>query len=148
MRETHARLAATHRQAAGDVVAVADEGQGLSGQRADQLAQRVQIGQGLARMIQVRQAVNDRAFAELRQLDQLIVALGADDHHVDVFRQDAAEVGHALARAPADVVSQEQAMAAEVDDACLEADARVRSDGFSKSKAITRPGKSGSRRPF
>ncbi len=48
----------------------------------------------------------------------------ADHDDVDVLAEHAAEIGHALARAEADVVAQEQAVAAQVDHAGLEADAR------------------------
>ena len=75
-----------------------------------------------------------------------LMAVGADHDHVDVLAEHAAEIGQALAGAEADVVAQEQAAAAQVDHAGLEADA-VRSDGFSNSSAITRPGSSGSRSP-
>ncbi len=72
----------------------------------------------------VGQSVDDRATAVLDQVVDGFVEERPDDDHVDILAEDAAEIGQAFAGAEADVVSQEQAAAAEVDHAGFEADAR------------------------
>ena len=116
-------LAAAQGQAAGDVVGVADPGQRAPVEPADQLADGVEVGQRLAGMAEIGQAVDHRAVAVLRQFDGRLVAIGADDDDIGIFAQHAAEIGDALAAAEARVVAQEERAAAEMDHAGLEAHA-------------------------
>ena len=83
----------------------------------------------------------------LGQLDGRLMAIGAHHDHVDILAQHAAEIGDALARAQADVVAQNRLLPPRWIMPASKL-TRVRSDGFSNSRAITRPGSSGSRRPF
>ena len=117
-------MAAALDQAAGHVVAVADPGQSQPGQLAAVLLQRVQIGQRLAGMGEVGQAVDHRARRVLGELHDRRVPLGPHDDHVDHFAEHAGEIGDALALAEAGVLAQHDAAAAQVGHAGLEADAR------------------------
>ena len=94
-------------------------------QLADQLADRVQIGQRLAGMAEIGQAVDDRAGAVLGQIDGRLMAIGADHDDVGIFAQDAGEIGDALAAAEAGLVAQEDRAAAEMGHAGLETDPRA-----------------------
>ena len=147
MTNSHAQLAAAFGQAAGHVVAVADIGQRVALQPADQFLQRVQVGQGLAGMGKIGQPVDHRAGAVLRQLDDRLMLIGPHHDHVDILAEHAAEIGHAFARAEADVLAEKQAAAAKLIMPASKL-TRVRSDGFSNNSAITRPGRSASRRPW
>ena len=120
--EPQPHLAAAFGQAAGHVVAIAHVGQCPAFDAAEDFLQRVQVGQRLAGMGQVGQAVDDRASAIFGQLGQSVVVIGADDDQIDVLAQHPGEIGHALSGAKADVVAQEQAAAAQMAHARLEAD--------------------------
>ena len=86
--------------------------------------------------------------AVLGQLDDRLVALGADHDHVDVLAQHAGEIGDALALAEARRRSPRNSALPPRWVMPASKLTRVRSDGFSKSMAITRPGSSGSRQPL
>ena len=92
-------------------------------QLADQLADREQIGQRLARMAEIGQAVDDRAIAVMRQFDRCLVMIGADHDDVNVLAEHAGEIGDALSVAEPGFVAQEDRTSAEMGHAGLEADA-------------------------
>ena len=93
-------------------------------QLADQFANGVQIGQRLAGVAKVGQAVDDRASAMLGDFDHGLVAVGANHDHVGVLAQDAGEIGDALAPAETGLIAQEHRTAAKMGHARLEAHAR------------------------
>ena len=74
-------------------------------------------------MREVGQTVDHRAGAIAGQVDGGLVLKRANDDHVGILAEHAAEVGHAFARAETDVVAQKQAVAPQVDHARLETDA-------------------------
>ena len=105
------------------VVAITDPGQSVALERAEQLAQREQIGHRLAGVRIVGQAVDYRARAVLGQLSDGVVVFRANDDHVDILAQDPTEIGHALALPESDIGAQEHRATAELRHTALEADA-------------------------
>ena len=122
--QLHAQLAAAQGDAAGHVVGVADPGDRSPFEpAADQFADRIQVGHGLAGVAEVGQPVDHRAVAVLGQIDGRHVRVGPQDDDVNIFAQHAAEIGDALAAAETDVLAEEERTAAEVDHRRLEAHA-------------------------
>ena len=83
----------------------------------------------------VGQAVDYGTRGVRGQLDGRLMAVGADDDHVGVLAQHAAEIGDALAPSEPDVSAQEQRVPPRWTMLALKL-TRVRSDGFSKTRAI------------
>ena len=81
------------------VVAVADPGQPPALEVAQPLAQRLHVGQRLARMVQVGQAVDHRRGGRGRQLLDVGVRVGADHDRVQVAAEHDAGVADRLAPA-------------------------------------------------
>jgi hypothetical protein len=103
------------RERAGDVVAVADEGDRPAAQRPEVLAQRETVGERLARMLVVAERVHD---VEPRrrggELGEHALGIGPDHHGGDPALEVARDVGHRLARAERFVGAQRQHVAAEL----------------------------------
>ena len=119
--QPHARLPTTDGQTPSHVVGVADPGKRVSFQLADQLADRVQIGQRLARVAEVGQTVDHGTGAMFGNLDDRLMAIGADHDHVGILAEDAGEIGDALTAAEANLIAKEDRASAEVGHARLEA---------------------------
>ena len=83
-----------------------------------------QIAQGLAGMVVIRQAIDDRAGGMLGKLEHGLVLKRPQHDGIDVLAERAGDVGHAFARAHAAIAGQKNAAAAELGDGRLEADAR------------------------
>src|SRR5207237_103952 len=83
----------------------------------------IKIGQRLAGVSQVSQAVDDRAGAIAGQLFQPCVARAATNDHVNVLAEYLSKVVGRFALAPADVLAKEQRRPAKVAHRRLEADA-------------------------
>ena len=94
----HSQQATDDRQRPGDVVAVADKRQRQAGEPADMGAEGVEIGEGLAGMAVVGEAVDHRHARDGGERLNRLVGLRAADDDVDVFTEHPAEVGDALAR--------------------------------------------------
>ena len=86
------------RQRAGDVVAVADVRDRDAVQVAEALAQREQVGERLARVVQRGEAVDDRYLRGVRELGNRRVRASPDHDRVDVARQHPGRVPDRLAR--------------------------------------------------
>ena len=117
-------MAAAFDQAADHVVAVAHPGQMQAGQLSAMFLERVQVGQRLARMREVREPVDHRARRVLGELDDGRMPLRPDHDHVDHLAQHASEIGDALALAETRIVAEHHAAAAQVGHARLETHAR------------------------
>jgi hypothetical protein len=111
----------------GHVVAVADPRVLVLRDVAEVLADRQEVGEDLARVQHVREAVDHRHVSELRELLDVLVREGADHDAVDVPREDARGVSDRLAAAELHVSwREEQRVAAELIGADLEGDAGTR----------------------
>ena len=99
----------------------------LSVDVAEVLADGEQVGEHLAGVQQIGEAVDHGHVGVLRQLLDVLVREGADHDAVDVAREHARRVGDRLAAAELDVARREkQRVAAELVGADLERDARAR----------------------
>ena len=143
-----AQLAATDGQAAGDVVGVADPGQRVALELADQLADRVQIAQRLAGMAEIGQAVDDRAGAVLRPDRRPSDGDWRGSTTTSAYSPRTRAKSATLSRLPNPASLPRKIELPPRWAMPASKLTRVRSDGFSKIKAITRPGSSGSRRPL
>ena len=109
------------RQRCGDVVAVADVGDGSPAQRAPPLPQRHAVGQRLARVFLVGEGVDDVEPGGSRgELLQQPLRERPDDHRVDPALQIARDIGHRLAAAQRGVGMEREDVAAELADRDLE----------------------------
>jgi hypothetical protein len=107
----------------GDVVAVADVGYLRAFHRTQLLAYGHEVGEGLARVVGVREAVYDGDVGGTGKLFQIPVVEGAYHDGVDVAGEDAARVGWGLALADLDLLrAQVQRVAAELVHPDLEGD--------------------------
>ena len=123
--------AGDHRRAherAADVVGIADVGQAHAPQvGAEALAQRQQVGQRLARMVIVGEAVDDGHARPLGQLVDVGLRERADHDRVEVAREHHRRVAHGLAAAQLELaLRQVERVAAELVHADLEGHARAR----------------------
>ena len=105
----------------GDVVAVANVGQAQAREAAEALVQGEQVGQNLARVLEVGEGVDDRHAGMLRQADHVGVQEDARDDGVGVAAEDTRGVDHALTLAEPDFGRRQvDGVAAELQHADLE----------------------------
>src|SRR5215210_5682737 len=83
----------------GHVVAVADVGNLDASDQTELLAHGHEVGEGLARVVGIREAVYYGDVGGAGELFEVPVVEGADHYGVDVAGQDAARVGRGLALA-------------------------------------------------
>jgi len=122
----HPEVGGPHHQAGGDVVAVAHEDEVQPFQAVEFLQDRQQVGHGLAGMVVIGQAVDDRHGTPACQLQNVLVREGARHDAVHIAAQHARDVCDALALAQPDLLRAEvQRVAAEMLHRHLEADARA-----------------------
>src|SRR5688572_21368829 len=108
----------------GHVVAVADVGDSGAFDRTELLAYGHEVGEGLARMVGVRESVYYGDVGCAGELFEITVVEGADHDGVDVAGEDAARVGRSLAFADLDLLwTQVERVAAELVHPYLERDA-------------------------
>ena len=118
---------AEDRQRARDVVAVADIRHAQPRQRVVRLAQRQQVGERLAGVVQVGEHVDHRDLAVLGEAFEHLVRSGAHADRGDVAREHERRVAQRLAARELQLVgAQHDGVAAELVDADLEGDARAR----------------------
>ena len=126
--DVHAREHGGADERAADVVGIADVGQAHAGEVGPEaLAQREQIGQRLARMMVVREAVDHGHARELRQLVDVGLRERADHDRVEIAREHHRGVAHGLAAAELELALRHvERVAAELVHADLERHARAR----------------------
>ncbi|MNE40840.1 hypothetical protein D3C80_1348830 [compost metagenome] len=131
----YAQLGPADQQGMRHVVAVADVGELEAFELAFMLIDRLIVGQHLARMRQIAQAVDYGNRSEAGQLLHLIMTEGTDHNAVKVTGHHLSRVSNGLAAAKLDVIfAQEQRMAAELIHADLEGHACA-GRGFFKDKS-------------
>jgi len=114
-------------QRARDVVAVADVRQHAAVERAEGLAQRLQVGERLARMVLRRQHVHDGNSGMFGKAVDLVLVPGAQADHGGVAGEHQRGVADRLAAGELQLVrAQDHRMPAEFEDAGLERRARAR----------------------
>jgi len=122
--ELHAQQGRGDGQRAGDVVAVADEGQADPLQPAGRLAEGQQVGHRLAGVRGVGEGVDDGDRGVPGQLLDGRVGVGPHGEGVDELADHAREIGHALPDPEAHVLAaEEDRVAAELRNGGLETDA-------------------------
>ena len=125
--DVHPHLRRAEHQRVGHVVAVADVGDLLSLQIAEVLPRGEVVGHGLAGVREVGEAVDDGDARVLGEVGDGLVREGARHDAVDVAREDFRGVVDRLAAAELDVArGEEEGVAAELEHAGLERDARAR----------------------
>ena len=105
--DPHPSQSATQEQRVGNVVAIAQVGQGEAGQVALLLADGQQVGHALAGMLEVRQRVDDRDGGRLGQELQPLLPERPEHDDVDVARQHAPHVVDALPPSHLELVVRE-----------------------------------------
>ena len=98
-------------------------------------------------MSEIGQGVDDRAGGVRGQIDGRLMGEGADHEHVGELVQVAGEIGDGFAFAEAGVGPEEDRLPPRWAMPASKL-TRVRSEGFSKSRTITRLASNGSRNPF
>ena len=118
--DLHSEHAPEHRERVIDVVAVADEREDAAPDVPEPLAHREEIGEGLARVLAQRQAVDHRDRRLGCQLDDDLVRPGPGDDRVDEPLEVPGDVPHALAGAHDDVFGEVHRLPAKLVHAGLE----------------------------
>ena len=129
--EFHAELGAGDHEGAGDVVAVADVGEGESAEFAEMLLGGHEVGHGLAGVGVIGEAVDDGDGGVSGEFEELGVFEDAAHDAVAHAREHASDIGDALAFAQADFGGGDvESGAAEVGHGDLKADTRAQGGLF------------------
>jgi hypothetical protein len=122
-----------------DVVAVAGPGQPLAPDRALDLLEGHDVGHDLAGMRAVGETIDHRHGGMCRQLEELLVGVGANHDEIDVAGKHGSGIGHGLAPPQLHLLAlQDDCATAELPTPTSN-DTRVRVEGFSKIRATVLP---------